>query len=271
MVVTALAALTAAGQAKKDFDARDMFFSSVEMLDGAKETPAAKPAAGAVKPTPAAKPHVNPVPPKTVKARPSTPDAEAHFAGQKGTLLLGLRYSILLKTPAGMTEVRPDRAFKSGDQIRVSVMGNQRGYLYIIGSGTSGTWTPLFPHPKSDQQSNEIVAGRRYQVPGGEDEYFTFTGEAGEEHLFLLLSKTPVADLDEVINGLARRGTLRAVEARNRVDDEMVGQLRGGVQSRDLEFTKSSNREEDAVYVVNKGAGSVTDARVVVDITLNHQ
>ncbi len=262
-----LAASSGSAQETKHFDARDMFFSSVEMLDAKKDPPSPKPDTSKTKPRAGT---------QTRPARPVVPpkDAETHFVSVKGPMLLGLRYSICLKTPSGIIETKPDRAFHSGDQIRINVMGNQPGYLYIISQGTSGFWTPLFPNPKSEQTSNEIVAGRRYEIPGGSGEYFTFTRDPGEEHLFVLLSKTPIANLDETIRALA--GPSDNV-ADARINNELIGKLRDGVAPRDLEFTKISDKGsasdagEDAVYVVNKASGTGIDARVVVDVKLNHR
>ena len=265
-----------------------MFYSAAEMM------PVKRPAdSGKTRPVGKSKPPVtNTQRPQPELAQAQAPqpvpqNPELHFAALKGNLMLGLRYSILQKTPQGLVEVKPDRAFHAGDSIRVSVMGNQKGYLYIIARGSSGLWTPLFPHPESSQRNNEIVAGRRYQVPDGAGEFYTFDERAGEEHLFLLLSKAPVQDLDEVIRGLSRpqepsrpAESLHVVEAKNRLNDDFVSQLRNGVAARDLVFTKtddapspatSSGPQEDAVYVINTGSTNLSDARVVVDVKLLHR
>ena len=283
----ALALLLWAGD--KPFDARDMFYSASEMMPGK------KPAEGSKRPPQNTRPQVkDPVSRPQPELAMAVKEPEIHFASLKGTLMLGLRYSILQKTPQGLQEVRPDRAFHAGDSIRVSVMGNQKGYLYIIARGTSGLWTPLFPHPESAQRSNEIVPGRKYQVPDGPGEFYTFDERGGEEHLFLLLSKVPVRDLDEVIRSLTEHAEpkrnaepaarpvqppLRVMEAQNRLDDKFVDQLRADVQSRDLMFTKTDDApasstsavQEDAVYVINAGSANVTDARVMVDVKLIHR
>src|SRR5690349_6129093 len=74
----------------KPFDARDMFYSAAEMM------PAKKPAEGTKRPVQNTK-----VPVKDTVARPqpelamAVKEPEMHFASLKGTLMLGLRYSIL--------------------------------------------------------------------------------------------------------------------------------------------------------------------------------
>src|ERR1700730_13326461 len=98
-------------------DARDMFYSAADMV-------------GATNPT--EKPPVKP--PPAVHHRPVPKDPEAHFqtVSQPAELALGLRYSILKKTNSGLAEMKSGTVFHSGDKIRISVMSNQKGYLYVI-------------------------------------------------------------------------------------------------------------------------------------------
>ncbi len=291
-------------------NARDAFFSAADMVAVNKQgqskgqksaraaSPApAKPSTGGTKPDST---RVSGPRPEFASA-PSVKDAESHFqfVSQKQSQAppLGLRYSILKKTSSGLAEVRSDSEFKAGDSIRLSVMGNQKGYLYVIARGASGIWAPLFPHPESSQQSNEIVPGRQYQVPGGAGEYFTFDEQAGEEKLFVLLSTRPVQDIEELIQSVSGKGTAlpdrpaaagrpATMQAKNSFDDRWIDQLRLQVQSRDLVFTKvdkeaASSAEksapgveaEQATYVVNTASlsGTGTGGRVVVDLTLRHK
>lgn len=272
-------------------NARDMFYSAADMMVAAKppaakqptaKQAAAKSPASAAADRPAAQ---RPAPPR---AAPAPQDAEAHFqrVAQQPNLPLGLRYSILKRTDSGLIEVKPDSEFHSGDRIRISVMGNQKGYLYVIARGSSGTWTPLFPHPESSQRQNEIVPGRNYQVPGGEGEYFLFDQQAGAEKIFLLLAKSAVKDLDTLIVSLNPPSpppqppdqSTQVLEASNRLDDRLVDGLRNQVLARDLVFTRTdaepaaaNESSEKAVYVVNQNSAGRSDSRVVVDLTLRHQ
>ena len=76
-------------------------------------------------------------------------------------------------------------------------MANQPGYIYIIQQGSSGSWRPLFPAQADLPESNRVEAGRIYQMPTGKS--FQFNQQTGEEHLFILLSRQVVSDLDGVI------------------------------------------------------------------------
>ena len=290
-VVVAMFAVGQQTQTGAPVNARDMFYSAADMLGTKKAAPQSRTTRPTKPPQSKATQPTEPAP-ELAGQRPVPQDPEAHFqtVSLQSTLPLGLRYSILKRTDAGLIEVKPDSVFHSGDRIRISVMGNQKGYLYVVSRGSSGVWTPLFPHSESSERQNEIIPGRKYQVPGGEREFFLFDQQAGAEKLFILLSKTPVNDLDAFILSLNPASAPPAsapppapktqmLETRNRLDDQLVAQLRSTVLTRDLVFTRTDTEpaaaagdtEEKAVYVVNQNSAGRSDSRVVVDLTLNHQ
>ncbi|MFZ5926498.1 MAG: DUF4384 domain-containing protein [Acidobacteriota bacterium] len=301
LLMAALAGFLAGAQ-EPLINARDAFFSASDMLAVQKKT-AAKKSAKTVpvrRNEPVRQEGGKSAGPKPeLAAAPPLREAESYF--QKVSLTpeslppMGLRYSLLKRTPQGLAEVSTETEFHAGDSIRLSVMGNRRGYLYVISRGSSGVWSPLFPHPESSQLSNEIVPGRLYQIPGGEGEYFTFDEQPGEERLFVLFSARPVDDLEELISTLsgkrapapdrpARPAPAPSMSASNRYNDAWVDRLRSQVQSRDLVFTKVDKDTaaapapvgggpEAAVYVVNAStAGSAAGTgRVVAELTLRHR
>jgi hypothetical protein len=282
-----------AGAQEPEINARDVFYSAADMM-GAQKRPANAPpkksspgpvvASGPRKPAgkPAGSKPADPQPHVVAVALPKDP--ESHFLNVSNEARpLGLRYSILKQIGSSLAEVKPDTVFKAGDSIRLSVMSNQKGFLYVISRGSSGIWTPLFPHPESSQKSNEIVAGRQYQVPGGEGEFFTFDAQAGKEQIFILLAQQPVEDLDTLISTIstppanppATSPAMPSVlKADSRLNDSVIDRLRGEMQSRDLVFTrvdKEPAAQETAVYVVKPSAGPGAKNRVMVDLALNHQ
>jgi hypothetical protein len=200
---------------------------------------------------------------------------------------LGLRYSILLRDPDGQyAEVAPGTIFHSGDHIRLSLMANEPGYLYVITQGSSGSWSPLFPKPGSPADANKITQGAVQQIPGRQS--FLFDTHTGVDKLFVILSRTPIADLDQKIQSL--KGTTPAttnaptpdapgqmLEAENHIPDIFVQQL----TSRDLtlvdeekvdEAPTASHDGEKAVYVVSKMTSAQGNgSEVVASIKLEHQ
>ena len=280
-----------------EINARDVFYSAADMMSAAKRStsgaPPKKSAAGpkgpgAKTPGPAA-----PGPMATGPKKPSPTvavavpkDPESHFLNVSNEQRpLGLRYSVLKQSDKALVEVKPDTVFKAGDHIRLSVMSNQKGFLYVISRGSSGIWTPMFPHPESSQKSNEIVAGHKYSVPGGDDEYFVFDEQAGKEQIFILLAQQPVEDLDTLISTIssppagppATSPAMPAVlKADSRLNDSVIDRLRGEMQARDLVFTRVNKEpaaasEETAVYVVKPSLGPGAKNRVMVDLALNHR
>lgn len=300
LLTAALAGLLAGAQGPQ-INARDAFFSAADMMAVQKKTTAKKSAKTVpVRREEPARPEGGKAagPKPELAAAPPLREAESYF--QKVSLTpetappMGLRYSLLKRTPQGLVEVSTDTEFRAGDSIRLSVMGNRRGYLYVIARGSSGVWSPLFPHPESSQLSNEIVPGRLYQIPGGEGEYFTFDEQPGEEKLFVLFSARPVDDLEELIGTLsgrrapapdrpARPAPAPTLSAANRYNDAWMEKFRAQVQSRDLVFTKVEkdtaaapapvgSGAEAAVYVVNASTSGASGAgRVVAELTLRHR
>ncbi len=282
-LLAGLVARQFASAQEPEINARDVFYSAADMMGPAAPVSPKKKANpgpvavknGAVKK--GAAPHV------VAAAVPVPKDPETHFVkvGNEARPL-GLRYSILKETGGSWAEVKPDTVFKAGEKVRLNVMSNQKGFLYVISRGTSGIWTPMFPHPESTQKSNEIVAGRNYQVPGGDDEYFKFEGRPGKEQIFILVAQQPVEDLDTLISTIATppasppatSPAMPVLKADSRLNDAAIDRYRGEMQSRDLVFTrvdKDAAAAETAVYVVKPTGGPGAKNRVVVDLALTHQ
>jgi hypothetical protein len=198
---------------------------------------------------------------------------------------LGLRCSVMRRDAAGeYQEVAPDSVFHSGDHIRLSFLPNAPGYFYVIEQGSTGAWRPIFPPQNSDTNATKISAGQLQIVPG-KKQSFQFDQNPGDEKLFVILSRTPIADLDRAIENLknpqpaatqqpTEAGPL--LEAENKIPDAFVQQL----GSRDLKLVdeetvddsaSKANSQEKAIYVVNKVAGPASDSQVVLRLDLRHE
>ena len=194
---------------------------------------------------------------------------------------LGLRYSFLRNAGGDeYREVDPDTVFHSGDRIRVAVQSNGEGYLYIVMKGASGTWKVLFPSAGIADGSNRVAAGRQTLIPPPPDR-FAFDEQAGEERLFIVLSRQPEPSLEKLIYSLGSASPTANEPPKQLlstslapVDDALVGRLRNQVYARDLIFEKvddatPGDKKEKAVYVVNP-TGS-PESRLVADVTLKHR
>lgn len=199
---------------------------------------------------------------------------------------LGLRCSLLRRGANGeYDEAAPGTVFHSGEAIRLSFLANQAGYFYVIEQGSTGTWSPIFPPPNSAASANRIAAGQLQTVPSGK-RFFLFDQNPGDEKLYVILSRTPIPDIDRAIQNLKggqpasspqpQSGNGPMVEAANRIPDAFVQ----GIASRDLvlvdeqkvdESKKGDPQGEKAIYVVSKASGPDANSQVVLSLDLRHE
>jgi hypothetical protein len=270
--------------------ARELFYTAADLPAAAPKTPST--AARKAPPKVANRPSKPPVEsaakavaPSPVTVAEGAKVISATYAPGRQTTPLGLRYTLLKRVEGQMVEVAPDTLFHAGDRIQISVQTNDAGYLYIIHQGSSGTWKPLFPSSEIEDGSNHVEKGRPYVMPPGSR--FYFDEQAGDEKLFVVLSRRPEPDLEKMIYSL--QGGEKAAPANDPrpepagkklyamntspIEDTMVGRLRT-VYARDLVIEKVDDdspgpKKERAVYVVNPIGGP--DSHVVADIRLSHK
>jgi len=280
LVAAAVMAQTAPQNGKK-LSARELFYAEAPPPAPAKPAAAAKPVRQSVAtaPTKASSP---PAAPATVNGNFSPTSARTAIVpvAYSPEKPLGLRYSFLRNAGDEYREVSPDTVFRSGDHIRVAVQSNDEGYLYIVMKGTSGSWKVLFPSAEVADGSNRVASGLQTLIPPPPG-HFAFDEQAGEERLFIVLSRHPEPSLEQLIYSLGSAGPAaneppkRLLTAQlSPVDDALVGRLRNQVYARDLVFEKvddstPGDKKEKAVYVVNP-TGS-PESRLVADVTLKHQ
>ena len=198
---------------------------------------------------------------------------------------LGLRCSLLLRGPDKQyVEVTPGTVFHSGDHIRLSLLANEAGYLYVVQKGSSGAWSPIYPRPSAGTDAAKINSGQLEMVPGG-TQAFAFDQHPGDEKLYVILSRSPIEDIDRVIRNLSHGGSSPApppaeasqeLEAKNVIADEFVQKL----VSRDLTLvdeetvgssTTTAQDTEKAVYVVAKKSDAPSSEQVVLSLDLRHE
>jgi hypothetical protein len=277
--------------------ARNVFWSASDLFQ-VSENPGAKPAPNQGQPTTPKKKSPPPGAPH------STPHVDTELVakngyGQEPQLVrvseeqIGIRYALLLRDNTGhYGEVSPSATFHNGDHLRLSIMANQPGYLYVIQQGSSGNWSSIFPGPLKDLASgesvNKIEQGRVYEIPNGRNS-FRFDQNPGQEKLFLVLSRERISDLDGAIKSLKdpahptpakpedTAAPSEALEASNQIPDAFVQRLASRdltlVQEEDVdEPQKGDNPGEKAVYVVSKVSYSKNESpRVVASVTLHHE
>jgi Domain of unknown function (DUF4384) len=293
-IATLIAATTAmtstvCAQSSKTLTARELFYAPAKPAPAAKAQPAKPPQRVASNKPPSAKPAANKAPaPQVAQIKigaPSvTPSGVAVIpAAYGGGRPLGLRYSLLRKSGGdNYEEVDAATVFHSGDRIRASVESNDSAYLYVVMRGSSGSWKLLFPSSEVGGGSNVVESGRQYLIPPSPGR-FAFDEQAGEEKLFLVLSRRPEPSLEQLIYSLSSGDKpadekapkqMLIAQAMGPIDDSLVNRLRGQVYARDLIFEKvdettPGDKKEKAVYVVSPNGAR--DSRLVVDLSLKHQ
>jgi hypothetical protein len=291
--VTALSAQTGAPEPAK-LSARDLFYAAAPAGNQKAPAKAAKHASSPKKAVPASEA------PTTTTAAPPAAPAPAERAAVPPPVLsggaqilqaayvgkpLGLRYSILRNNGSDdYREVAADTVFHSGDRIRVAVEANDAGYLYVAMKGASGAWKILFPTAEIAGGNNRVESGRQCTIPSPPGR-FAFDQQPGEEKLFIVLSRQPEPNLEQLIyslgsgsappDGAAPQPSGRTMMAQaGPLGDPLVSRLRGEVYARDLVFetvddSTPGEKKENAVYVLNR-TGS-PDSRLVADFVLKHQ
>ncbi len=168
---------------------------------------------------------------KSAKVLKASPDKHVTVSAP-----LGLRYAVLVQKPdSTYQEISPSAVFHAGDRIRLSLMSNNEGYLYVIEQGSSGKWIPLYPMTNASTESNKLDGGKEYIVPG--KGAWEFKGDAGQERLFVLLSREPETSLASMIASLRDR--------QSGLEDGEVSQIRHEVASRDLVFASGDDQPAD--------------------------
>ena len=284
-------------QQQPAMNARELFYSPPPGAQAQAPGRSARPARGAAHRVKAVSP------PPVSEARPAT-EARRDGASTVPVVManysqvpLGLRYSVLKRGGDGQyQEVDPESVFHSGDKIRLNIETNDSAYLYIVMKGSSGKWLPLFPSRQISGGNNRIEKGRLYQIPPGDEGRFTFDENAGEEKLFLVLSRKPDEDFEKLVYAISSGGSgargaeptpagastgsgsppLKVMMAENTppINDDLISRIRSQFVARDLVFEKVDDatpgtKKEAAMYVVNPDRSP--DARLVVDLKLKHQ
>ena len=113
---------------------------------------------------------------------------------------LGLRYTLLKRVGDDMVEVPTSTIFHAGDRIQFYVQTNGPGYLYIINQGSSGTWKPMFPSPEVEDGNNHVDGWRSYSMPP--KSRIVFDEQTGTEKIFIVFSRAPEPDLENLIYSL---------------------------------------------------------------------
>jgi len=120
--------------------------------------------------------------------------AQVLRAGAAAGRPIALGYTVLLKDGAGrLSFVDAAHEFKTGDSIAIALEANADGYLYMFNASDGRNPELLFPNAQLDGGANSLQAHARATFPADLSYDFRFTDPPAKEHLFVVLSREPLA------------------------------------------------------------------------------
>jgi hypothetical protein len=84
---------------------------------------------------------------------------------------------------------------KSGDLVELFVTVNQPAYVYVVQFEPDGSASVLFP-PRGDHL---VQPGSEQKVPEGADNVFQLDTTTGRDHVYVLMSREPIGNLDAAL------------------------------------------------------------------------
>ncbi len=121
-----------------------------------------------------------------------------------------MTYSLMVKDRNGQVqEFAPDAVPRSGSVLKLKFGSTQEGFLYIVAEGANASkgrsWSWLFPEPGYQSGSGELPAGRPISIPTPPDAFIEFSGEPGEEIVYIIWSDKPLEKMEVIKRSLFTR------------------------------------------------------------------
>jgi len=92
----------------------------------------------------------------------------------------------------------PGGVLRSGDRFHIAFDTSKSAQVYVLFQDSAGKITPLF--------SGKVQGNKLHKLPG-EHDWFKLDENTGQEKVHVLASKSPIANLHEVVELLTREGT----------------------------------------------------------------
>jgi hypothetical protein len=128
---------------------------------------------------------------------PTTPTATAPPVGATAPTAPAITVAM---TKRGGGVIAAGATVATGDLVELWVTPNQAGYIYIVQFFADGTYDLLFP---SGGVAVQAAAAQRIRVPQNPKGWLKVTGDAGEEHVHVLFTASPLATISPALaNGL---------------------------------------------------------------------
>jgi hypothetical protein len=140
---------------------------------------------------------------KNVNANTSNANSRTANKNSSGasSQAIGLGYTLFMRDINGRAvRIEPTREFHNGDRIRISLEPNVDGYLYVFHAEGDGPPEMIYPDARLEGGENWIEAHVPLDVPSTVEtderlRWFQFYGNAATEHLYVVVTREPLADV----------------------------------------------------------------------------
>jgi len=129
------------------------------------------------------------------EARASTPIAAV--PAQPSMPPLDLTVRVLVERNGRRWSAATGETLQSGDFLELLVYLNQPAHLYVVQRIPNGDSEALLPAG----EDHLLQSGREYRIPSAADESFQLDANVGEEILYVVMSRGPIAHADAWIPG----------------------------------------------------------------------
>jgi hypothetical protein len=139
--------------------------------------------------------------------------------------LLTLQWRVLKRMDDGSSlEVNPITVFHTGDRIRMAIMANQNGYLYIIHRSEGQDGTIIFPDSRINNGLNYVKKNQEYLLPAycptpefsdPRDCWWKMTPPGGREVFSVIFSRDMIEGLPNQVaeaGGLVKERMIKELE-----------------------------------------------------------
>jgi hypothetical protein len=142
---------------------------------------------------------------RNTNANANTTNVNMAFANKNSnnapSQAIALGYTMFMRDVNGRAvRIDPTREFHNGDRIRISLEPNIDGYLYVFHTEGEGQPEMIFPDARLEGGENWVEAHVPIDVPSTVEsderlKWFQFYGNPATEHLFVVLTREPLADV----------------------------------------------------------------------------
>jgi hypothetical protein len=210
-------------------------------------------------------------PAKTPAAQRSKPrvSSKPKVSSSASSSYQGLSYWIERLDGSGAQRVTTSTVFRGGDRIRLHVLSNRPGYLYIVNQGSSGRTAVLFPN--ATVAGEYVEPGRTYDIPASG--HIRFDEQSGQEVLWIFLSQRPLPADNPGSGGYAmRNASYNTCGSKDLMVEEPENLGRScGVGAKDLVVEDDARDSAPAEYAVSPVSALEKGSILALRLVLRHE